>query len=227
MISLLKNPAIDLSKTGNYEKNDKLPTSSNIHYALPERYKLMEGNNQLYFTPRHNATVGCYTAGSVHPEPGIEWACHCRQGFYGPSCSIPEVVMTSGCQALKNCDMVKARIKPRRIIHAFNVHHELDHAEVQLGELGDVVDVFIIAESNRTTSGKPNKLQLLPKMKNEGFLSKYHSKIIHVTIPSTDFPKDPAEGGWKSDVFIRNYMGDKGLERIDGYLEFLIINITI
>jgi len=102
------------------------------------------------------------------------------------------------------------------MIHAFNVHHELDHAEVQLGELGDVVDVFIIAESNRTTSGEPNELRLLPKMENEGFLSKYHSKIIHVTIPSTEFPNDPAGGGWKSDNFIRNYMVEKGLQRIDG-----------
>jgi len=87
---------------------------------------------------------------------------------------------------------------------------------VQLGELGDVVDVFVIGESNRTTSGEANELLLLPKMRNEGFLKEYHHKIVYVMIPSTDFPKDPSGGGWISDAFIRNYLGQNGLSRIDG-----------
>lgn len=124
--------------------------------------------------------------------------------------------MTSACQLINSCKGIRARSKPRRIIHFFNFHHELDHAEVQLGELGDVVDVFVIGESNRTTSGESNELLLLPKMKNEGLLKEYHHKIIYVMIPSTDFPEDPAKGGWVSDAFIRNYIGQKGLSRIDG-----------
>jgi len=89
---------------------------------------------------------------------------------------------------------------------------------VQFGELGDVVDVFVIGESNRTTSGEPNELLLLPKMRNEGFLKEYHHKILYVMIPSTDFLEDPSGGGWISDAFIRNYLGQKGLSRIDGEL---------
>ena len=92
---------------------------------------------------------------------------------------------------------------------------------MQFGELGDVVDVFVIGESNRTTSGEPNELLLLPKMRNEGFLKEYHHKILYVMIPSTDFPEDPSGGGWISDAFIRNYLGQKGLSRIDGELRLI------
>ena len=176
-----------------------------------------EGNNSLYFTPRANESiVGCYTVGSVKPEPGSKSPCICQKGYYGPNCAIPDVVMTSACQLIDNCKRITARSKPRRVFHFFNFHHELDHIEVQLGELADVVDVFVIGESNRTTSGEPNELLLLPKMMNEGFLKEYHHKIIYVMIPSTDFPEDPANGGWVSDAFIRNYIGQKGLSRIDG-----------
>ena len=146
----------------------------------------------------------------------MKWPCSCQQGYYGPNCAIPEVVMTSACQSIDNCKGVKARLKPRRIIHFLSFHHELDWIEVQLGELGDVVDVFVIGESNRTTSGEPNELLLLPKMKNEGFLKEYHSKILYVMIPSTEFPEDAKGGGFPSDSFIRNYIGEKGLSRIEG-----------
>ncbi len=173
----------------------------------------------MYFTPRNNTNiVGCYTAGSIQPEPGSRWPCVCQKGYYGPNCAIPDLVMSSVCQSFDNCKDIKARNKPRRIIRFFNFHHELDLTEIQFGELADVVDVFVIAESNRTTSGEPNELVLLPKMRDEGFLKEYHSKIIYVMIPSTEFPDDPngKGGGWLTDAFIRNYMGEKGLSRIDG-----------
>ena len=213
----------------NINKTVKLPTllkkTSSVE-NLPERIQLLESNNSEYFTPRANG-IGCYTLGSVHPEPGMEFPCQCRQGYYGPSCSIPEVVMTSACQTINNCESIKVRDKPRRIIHAFNVHHEYNHIEVQLGQLADVVDVFIIGESNRTTSGEPNDLKVLPKMKEEGFMEEYQHKIIYVTMLSNYFPEDPTGGGWKTDVFIRDFMGELGLNRIDGQLDTEIFVFTI
>ncbi len=181
---------------------------------------IIEDDNSNYFTPRVNSSnsKGCYTVGSVSPEPGMKWACQCKQGYYGSNCAIPEVVMTSVClQTPYYCSSFKVRDKPRRIVHFFNVHHEFDHVEIQLGELDEVVDIFVIGESNRTTSGEaPNELKFLPKMKDEGLYKDYQHKIIHVTIPSTDFPNDPTGGGWITDAFIRNYMGEKGISRIDG-----------
>ncbi len=195
-------------------------------YNLPERFTLEERDHSFYFTPRNNTDIiGCFTAGSIHPEPGSRWPCVCQKGYFGPHCAIPEVVMTSACQSLDSCEGIKVRSSPRRIIHFFNFHHELDHAEVLLGELADVVDVFVIGESNRTTSGEPNELLLLPKIMNEGFLEEYHSKMIYVMIPSTAFPEDRAGhgGGWISDSFIRNYIGEKGLARIDGWKLYVML----
>ncbi len=56
-----------------------------------------------------------------------------------------------------------------------------------------MVDIFVIGESNRTTSGEPNELLILPKMMKEGFLKEY-----------------------RSDSFIRNYIGEKAFSRIEG-----------
>jgi len=157
----------------------------------------------------------------------MQWACMCKRGFYGPNCAIPEVVMTSVCiQSSSYCSFLKVRSKPRRIIHFINVHHEIEHVEVQLGELGDVVNVFVLGESDRTTSGRPNELRLLPKMMNEGLFKEYHHKIIHVTIPSTEFPHDPAGGGWITDAFIRNYIGNERFTRIDGIYCIFIAEIS-
>ncbi len=133
--------------------------------------------------------------------------------------------MTSICiQDPKSCASLKVRSKPRRIIHFFNVHHEFDHVEIQLAEHSDLVDVFVMAESNRTTSGEPNELVFLPKMKNEGLYKEFQSRIIHIITPSTDFPKDDSGsgGGWITDAFIRNYLGEKGLARIDGKYCFIL-----
>ena len=178
------------------------PKNEQPPFILPERIQLREGNNSIYFTPRNNTNiVGCYTAGSIQPEPGSRWPCVCQKGYYGPNCAIPDLVMSSVCPSFDNCKNIKARSKPRRVIRFFNFHHELDLTEIQFGELADVVDVFV-----------------LPKMRDEGFLKEYHSKIIYVMIPSTEFPDDPngKGGGWLTDAFIRNYMGEKGLSRIDG-----------
>ena len=214
---LMKDENAEMFSSEKEESPSSPSERINHEYTLPEKIQLEEGNNLLYFTSRNNSKiVGCYTAGSVHPELGSLSPCYCKDGFYGPHCAIPNVVMTSACQSLNDCEGITARSKPRRVIHFFNFHHELDHAEVRLGELSDVVDVFVIGESNRTTSGEPNELLLFPKMKDEGFLKEYHSKILYVVIPSTAFLKDPKKGGWISDVFIRNYLGIEGLSRIEG-----------
>ena len=47
----------------------------------------------------------------------------------------------------------KKRKKARRIIHGIIVHHEFDWVEVRIKQLANVVDVFVIQESN-ITSGK-------------------------------------------------------------------------
>ena len=219
---------IDHSKATISQKKLKPTKTLDAPIDLPERFQLPDSNNNsLYFTPRENGKIGCYTDGSVHPEPGMKWPCKCRPGFYGPACSIPEVVLTSACHRdPESCLSLKVRTKPRRIIRFLNVHREIDLVEIQLGDHSDLVDVFVIGESESTISGAPNELFFLPKMKDEGLFKEYQHKIIHVVIPATDFPDDVTGkgNGYITEGFIRNYMGEKGLTRIDGkcYLSNII-----
>ena len=48
-------------------------------------------------------------------------------------------------------DKFLRRDSPRKIIQGIIVHHEFDWVEVRIRQLSDVVDVFVIMESNITS----------------------------------------------------------------------------
>jgi len=52
----------------------------------------------------------------------------------------------------------KPRAVPSRVYYGLIVNYELDVLEVQLAELADVVDVFVIAEGDRSLSNQPKRL---------------------------------------------------------------------
>ena len=64
---------------------------------------------------------------------------------------------------------------------------------MRLEEVGDVVDVFIVGESNVTAAGAPSPLYLLPKLQS-GFVSRWQHKILHVFIDR--FPSQGFADGW-------------------------------
>lgn len=70
----------------------------------------------------------------------------------------------------------------RRIICAFQFYNELDILKIKLEELNDVVDFFIISESNKTHSNKPKQLYF---ENNKDLFKKFKSKIIHQVILDT------------------------------------------
>ena len=78
----------------------------------------------------------------------------------------------------------KLRKKPRRIIYAFPFNHEFDILEARIHDLAEVVDVFIIQESNHTNSGKSKRLSLKDRLE-KNWLWKYHSKILYLAKTST------------------------------------------
>ena len=80
-----------------------------------------------------------------------------------------------------------------------------------LTKVGDVVDVFMVAESNWTAGGDYKPLYLLPQLQR-GFQRPYHSKILHVLIDQ--FPDGGLVDGWIADAYIRNCMGYQGLKRL-------------
>ncbi|XP_014670875.1 PREDICTED: beta-1,4-mannosyl-glycoprotein 4-beta-N-acetylglucosaminyltransferase-like [Priapulus caudatus] len=109
---------------------------------------------------------------------------------------------------------MKIRKSPRRISHAINVNHEVDTSEVRFHELSDVVDVFIICESNYTAFGnaeEPNISFTAAK----GFLKEFQHKIAYIFLDH--FPREKKEDGWAADRYLRTFMGKKALTQIIGY----------
>lgn len=180
---------------------------------LPESYTLTDDTRE-YFSLLPNG-LSCFTEGTdmirsvlkVQPTD-----CTCKNGYYGRDCGIPEPVWLS-CQSVNNCSDMKQRNIPRRLIHGFNINHELEFFQVRLEEVGDVLDAIIVGESNLTAGGDPSQLYLLPELQ-KGFMRDYHHKIIHVLIGY--FPPQGLTDGWFADTFIRDHMGKEGLKRIHG-----------
>ena len=180
--------------------------------ALPETFTLTD-NDQSHFTLLPNG-LNCFTDGTDLIKSSISksTSCTCVIGYHGRECGIPEPVWLS-CQAVNNCSDMKPRKLPRRLIHGFNINHELEFFQVRLEEVGDVLDTIIIGESNLTAGGDPSPLYLLPELKR-GYMRAFHHKIIHVLIGF--FPPQGLTDGWFADTFIRDYMGQEGLARIHG-----------
>ena len=109
--------------------------------------------------------------------------CTCNDGYYGIDCGIPDAVWYGHyAGAPHHRKKLKIRTKSRRLIHALPVNHEFDFFEARVKTLQDVVDAFIIQESNYTTFGTPKDLHFLDKFK-DGWLSEVQSKILWVLLP--------------------------------------------
>jgi len=199
--------------TGEAEESYNEVTIPILLPSLPETYTLLD-DDRPYFTFLPNE-LNCFTAGtdlmksSSSPSGS---SCTCLAGYYGRDCGIPGPVWHA-CQALNNCTDFKPRKTPRRLIHGLNINHELEFFQVRLEEVGDVLDVVIVGESNLTAGGDPSPLYLLPELR-KGFMSGFQHKIIHIFIDH--FPPEGLTDGWFADTFIRDYMGQEGLKRIKG-----------
>ena len=85
------------------------------------------------------------------------------------------------------------------IYDCFMFCDELDILKLRLEYLYDVVDYFVIAESNHTHTGDPKPLVFA---ENKELFEKYLGKILYVEIP-----RMPGEGGaWDVEHFQRNYL---------------------
>jgi hypothetical protein len=73
-----------------------------------------------------------------------------------------------------------------KVYDCFPFFNELDVLEIRLQELWDVVDVFVLAESNMSHSGKPKEYIF---KNNEDRFDKYMSKIRRVIVD--DMPDTP------------------------------------
>ena len=101
---------------------------------------------------------------------------------------------------------------PRRIIHAFPFSYEFELLETRFQEYGDLVDLYIIVESNYTASGQPKVRHLKNKL-DSGEFKQFQHKILYVSL--SYFPREAFYNGWVIDALLRNYMGEHGLALVE------------
>ncbi|XP_040565710.1 beta-1,4-mannosyl-glycoprotein 4-beta-N-acetylglucosaminyltransferase [Lepeophtheirus salmonis] len=82
---------------------------------------------------------------------------------------------------------------------------------MRIGSSIDVMDAYIIQESNYTTFGTPRKLEIYERL-SSGWLRKYQDKLIYVLL--SHFNEKWTENGWLAESYIRNHMSLKGLPMI-------------
>ncbi|EPQ10890.1 Beta-1,4-mannosyl-glycoprotein 4-beta-N-acetylglucosaminyltransferase [Myotis brandtii] len=100
---------------------------------------------------------------------------------------------------------------PRRVINAINVNHEFDLLDVRFHELGDVVDAFVVCESNFTAYGEPRPLKFREMLTNGTFEYIRH-KVLYVFLDH--FPPGGRQDGWIADDYLRTFLTQDGLARL-------------
>jgi beta-1,4-mannosyl-glycoprotein beta-1,4-N-acetylglucosaminyltransferase len=125
-------------------------------------------------------------------------------GWQGDACSIPHIVQYSDYRLeIIPRPRTGQQHLPRRIINAFPFNIEFEVLEARFIEIGDVVDVFLILESNFTAYGDPKPLRLLTALQ-QGKYAQYAHKIVHVVLDY--FPKEAYKDGWIVDNLLRDHI---------------------
>ena len=75
----------------------------------------------------------------------------------------------------------------------------------------DVVDVFLIQESNFTNSGEERALELLQKLEG-GWLEEYQDKLVY--LQRTEIPPGGFDDGKEADADMRRQLSRQGLHRL-------------
>ncbi|KAH9369933.1 hypothetical protein HPB48_001810 [Haemaphysalis longicornis] len=188
---------------------------------LPTKFKFTDPDPFSYFGSVGNAT--CFSLGTDFNASRT--TCVCRPGWFSDDCSLPEAISSSKRfrRRWTNKKIHRRAGPPRRLVNAINVNHELDLLEVRLRELYDVVDVFVICESNYSARGEPKPLHLLPKLR-EGFLAPYQNKIVHVFLDH--FPKKGREDGWFADGYQRTFLWRQAKKQLSGLKDDDLLILT-
>lgn len=134
-----------------------------MHLSIPKKifFKLLYLGDAVL----PSSSIGdrkCFTGGINLLRSYSSGKCSCKTDtYYGLDCGIPkEIFLQSPGLNLKR---LRRRETPRRIIQALPVNHEFDMFEVRANSLYDVVDVFLVGESNYTNAGTAKDTLFLHK----------------------------------------------------------------
>ena len=147
----------------------------------------------------------CYTRGTDIELSRISNKCKCLKNFHGNDCGIPSCIWTTENNAKLLPNIIRRRKTPRRIIYAIPVNHEFDLFEARMAMQADVVDVFILHESNYTNSGHQKSRLFFNKFKDENWFSEYFHKFIYIF--QDTFPDEGKSNGVIADAFMRRHLG--------------------
>ena len=151
----------------------------------------------------------CFKAGINQNLSSSIKKCVCNSNYIGEYCSIPKILENATIEgAPVPISSYTLRSKPRRVISSLPFNHEFELLEARLNDLNDVVDVFIIQESNFTNSGGRNELKL-KKFLDEG---KFRDKVIY--LERTDPPSRGFIDGEYADGEMRRHLSQEGLKRL-------------
>ncbi len=175
-----------------------------------------------FYEPMGNET-SCYIKGTDFKASTLAGSCVCHNDYRGKDCGIPQRIWESQIESHFNTvtnkyirynwqDTLKRRQgNQRRLIHALPVNLELDLFEARVATLYDVVDVFLIGESNMTNSGGSRELSF-HKLLQSGWLKPYHDKIVYVFrgVP----PPKGFDDGVYADAYMRFHLTRKGFKHL-------------
>ena len=172
-------------------------------------------NSTNHFTTI-DLNVVCYSNGTDIELSRINKKCKCLKGYHGDDCGIPSYIWKTGNNAKLLPNIIRRRKVPRRVIYAVPVNHEFELFETRMAMQADVVDVFILHESNYTNSGHPKHRLFFNKFQNDGWLSEYFHKFIYIF--QETFPEEGKLNGEIADAFMRRHLGQTAFrERLKGF----------
>ena len=90
---------------------------------------------------------------------------------------------------------------------------EFEMLEIRFSELADVVDVFLVLESNFTAYGTPKPLHLFNMIQNGSF-DHILPKLVYVLLDF--FPVEAHRDGWIAQRLLQDHIGLSGLPRLHG-----------
>ena len=167
-----------------------------------------------HFTTLDLNTI-CFTKGTNIEISRIHKKCKCFKNYFGDDCGIPSYIWKTGNNAKLLPNIVRRRKLPRRIIYALPVNHEFDLFETRMAMHSDVVDVFILHESNNTNSGHLKPRLFFNKFRNEGWFRDVYHKFIYIF--QDTFPEEGKSNGQIADAFMRKHLGQTAFNhRLNG-----------
>ncbi|CAN8002692.1 unnamed protein product, partial [Ixodes hexagonus] len=139
--------------------------------------------------------------------------CVCLEGWYGVTCSVPHVVWTDpSFRGWYAQGQIRRRRRPRTIISAFLLNHEIAMLDIRIHVLGDAVDYYVVSESNYTLFGSAKPLFISSNL-SAGFLSKQRHKIVLLS-SGINYAND--EDPWATESNLRSLLWRQGRHLLKG-----------